>query len=167
MKGRLSFTTGEEVSLKNGYIHELCLRKIAQALSDETLYIERRYGDVSVVISAFSVYVMYPSMFVTIWPLLRITYTLAHELLHLLFCITARVVHSTVCKAKSTARNLEYVHIQKEFILVTPIVPVNGARTRLLHRHQDRGCSDSAPNDNLSRRNPGIIPAALRVVQLL
>ena len=166
MKNTLSFTIGKGVSLE--YVADCLLHsRVIRLIRDEALQVERSYSDTSAVISAFSVYVFIQPLFMSFWPLLRTTYCLAHDILHLLFYFTAEVVNSIVCKAKSTARSPEYIHIQKEIPPVTPIIPIHEARARLLHRHQDRGCSDSAPNDNLLRRNLRFFPAALRVAQLL
>ena len=162
----LSFSIRKGVSLEN--VADCILHsRVIKIIRDEVSKAEQSYGDTSAVIAAFSVYIFVQPLFISFWPLLQATYNLAHFILHLLFCFTAEVVNSIVCKAKSTARNPEYIHIQKETIPVTLIVSIYEARTRLLHRHQDRGCSDSAPNDNLLRRNPGLFPAALRAAQLL
>ena len=166
MKNTLSFSIGKGVSLENAI--DRCYHcRLFNMIRNETAQIERSYSDVTVVISAFSVYIFTQPVFMSLWPLLRTTYCLVHDVLHLLFYFTAECVNSVVCKAKSTARNPEYIHIQIEKNPAKPIIPFSGAWARLLHRHQDRGCSDSAPNDNLFRRNLILFPASLRATQLL
>ena len=166
MKNTLSFLIGKGVSLENA-VDRCYQRGFFKIIRNETLQIEQSYIDATVVISAFSVYIFTQPVLMSLWPLFRTTYCLVYDFLHLLFYFTAEFVNSVVCKAKSTARNPEYVHIQ---IVKTPaklIIPFSRARACLLHRHQDRGCSDSAPNDNLFRRNLILFPASLRATQLL
>lgn len=166
MKNTRLFMIRKEVLLEN--VADCILHsRFITIIRDEASQVERSYGDASTVIAAFSVCVFVQPLLISFWPLLWATYCLAHDILHFLFYFTAEIVNSIVCKAKSTARITEYVCIQKEFIPVKPIIPINGATVRLLYRHQDRGCSDTAPNDNLLRRNTRLFPEALRATQLL
>lgn len=162
---RLSFSDRKGGSFDDGLYSRIGYNIFIRSMGAEVKKIERQYGNITVVTSALTIYVFYGPKFVSLWPLLLSTFTIAHSLVHLLFSATACIISSIALKAHSSARNSEYITVQKEVISVTPFTLVSKFHGRLLHRHQDRGCSDSAPNDNLLRRNLILFPASLRAAQ--
>lgn len=166
-KAKLSFSDGKGGSFDNILYSRIGYNIFLRTLGKEVKKIERQYGDITVVTSAFTMYVFYGPKCMTFWPLLLSTFTVAHSLVHLLFSATACIISSIALKAHNSARNSEYVTVQKEVTPIAPFTLVSEFQGRLLHRHQDRGCSDSAPNDNLLRRNLILFPASLRAAQLL
>ena len=164
MQNRLSFSFGEGRSLNYGIDHSLIFWRMIRTINAEEQWIEHKYGDISVVLSAFSVYLLCQPFFMSLWPMLRTTCILAHEIFHLFFYFTVKTINSIKFRVRSTAGHNGYHYIQVLFSSVAPIVSVFEMIVYLLHRHQDRGSSDSAFHDNLFG-TANNVPVSLRIVQ--